>query len=386
MFASTDAVKTPKIGLIATLLSTVQTYRGAGIHIYSHQLLHHLPQQDRSLQYLAFTGDKDFVAPTGMVLHESTFPIRHPYGRILWEQTIVPLTMRGQHVDLAHGLAYAIPRIFSIPSVVTVHDLSFLHYPQIFRPTNRLYLSRITALSCKRARRVIAVSQATKADLQRLLHIPATKIDVIYNGVDSMYRHLSSEEVATYRKQKGWPKRFILTLGTLEPRKNHVALFEAYAQYRQLSRHPLPLLVGGGKGWHYGTIFKRVDELNLQSHVHFLGFVPAEALPWLYNAASLFVYPSLYEGFGLPVAEAMACGTPAITSTASSLPEVAGKAALVIDPDDTDALASAMMNVLENDDQSLEMRNMGFLQSRRFSWDTTASDTAALYRRVMERV
>jgi glycosyltransferase involved in cell wall biosynthesis len=173
-------------------------------------------------------------------------------------------------------------------------------------------------------------------------------------------------------------------VGTLEPRKNHLGLIEAYARYRRMTKTPLPLLIGGGKGWHFDEIFHRVQALGLEEAIRFLGFVPWEDLPWLYNAAALFVYPSRYEGFGLPVAEAMRCGTPVITSNVSSLPEVAGDAALTIAPDEHEALAQAMLRILHTEpERQAIMRRKGQKQAARFSWERTAQQTAALYAHVL---
>lgn len=374
----------PRIGLLATLLSTTQSYRGAGIHTYCHQLLQHLPEQCKQTELLAYVADANYQTSSGVLLRKLPARIQNPFARIIWEQSALPLAARRDHLDLLHGLAYAVPITTSVPTIVTVHDLSFILYPEAFRRGNRQYLSRITSQSCRRARRVIAVSEATARDLVQILNISADKIDVVYNGVDSRFRPLSDAEVSAYRSQAGWPERFILMLGTLEPRKNHLMVLEAYAQYRRLAHQPLPLLIGGGKGWYYDTIFQRAEALHLEEHVHFLGFVPSEALPWLYNAASLFVYPSRYEGFGLPLAEAMSCGTPAITSTASSLPEVAGAAAVTIEPDDPAAMAQAMAQVLDSPGQMQRLREAGLKQSKRFRWPITAKETAAVYTRVLE--
>ena len=369
------------MGLIATLLSTAASYRGAGIHIYSRQLLHHLAEQGRQIAFRAFVGDPAYQPPVGLPTYRSARAGANPMSRIIWEQTALPILARRQHIALWHGMAYALPLGSSVPGVVTVHDLSFLRYPQAFNTSNRFYLTRIVALSCRRARRVIAVSQATAAEVHELLGISHSKIDVVYNGVDDEFRQIPHSEVQARREQAGWPQRFILSVGTLEPRKNYPALIRAYARYRQTSSRPLPLLIGGGKGWRYDEIFALVNELQLEDSVRFLGYLPAEQLPWLYNAATLFVYPSLYEGFGLPVAEAMACGTPAITSTASSLPEIAGEAALTVAPDASDELAEAMRDVLSSEERMHTMQQAGLTQARRFQWQTTAAQTAAVYAR-----
>ncbi len=373
----------PRIGLIATLLSTRQSYRGAGIHTYSHQLLRHLPREGRRLSYIAFVNDPDYAPPDDVSLHRAPQWSQRPSLRIAWEQTALPLAARRGQVDLQHGLAYVLPLASGAPGVVTVHDLTFRLFPDAFGVGNRLYLSTMTALSCRRARRVIAVSQATARDVEHLLHIARDRIDVVYNGVDEAFAPRPRPEVEAYRREAKWPDRFILSVGTIEPRKNYLTLLDAYALYRRSAAAPLPLLIGGGRGWAYEAVFARVQALALEPFVHFLGFVAGDVLPWLYNAASLFVYPSLYEGFGLPVAEAMSCGVPAITSTASSLPEVAGSAAVTVSPHDAEALAAAMVAVLVDTDRQDAMRQAGLAQSERFRWPVTAAATAAVYERVL---
>ncbi len=368
---------------MATLLSSSPDYRGAGIHQYSQALLVHLPQQAPQFAYHAFLMDRAFTA-AGVTLHRATRLSAHPPQRILWEQVQVARLARRLGLSLIHGFAYALPMVLAIPAVVTVHDLTFIRFPQAFPKSKQQYLARMTARSCRQARAVIADSQATARDLTSLLGVPVSKIQVIHPGVDARYRPLPPAEVEAWRRRQGWPRRFLLMVGTLEPRKNHLGLIEAYAIYRAQARRPLPLLIGGGKGWHYQQIFERVQTLGLEDSVHFLGFVPWDALPWLYNAATLFVYPSRYEGFGLPVAEAMRCGTPVITSTASSLPEVAGDAALTIDPDDPDALARALVQVTETEPERLaRMRDQGLAWSQRFRWEATARQTARVYARVL---
>ncbi len=383
--AITENLARPRIGLLATLLSTSQNYRSAGLNTYSHQLLHHLPERCKQFEFLTYVGDASYRARPGLLLRQPRIPTQRPIARIFWEQARLPQAIRRDRLSLLHGLAYATPLFAGIPIVVTVHDLSFLLYPQSFRPGNRLYLSRITAQSCHRARRVIAVSKATANDLVHLLGVPETKIDVVYNGVDEIYSPLPVAEVEAYRRQAGWPESFMLIVGTLEPRKNHLGLLDAYDRYRRSVQNPIPLLIGGGKGWYFENVFERVKALGLEQYVHFLGFVPLTDLPWLYNAASLFVYPSVYEGFGLPVAEAMACGTPVITSSVSSLPEVAGDAAWMVDPDDSEALALAMTAVLNDSERSDAMRTAGLTHAAQFRWTATADATAAVYAHALEK-
>jgi glycosyltransferase involved in cell wall biosynthesis len=191
---------------------------------------------------------------------------------------------------------------------------------------------------------------------------------------------LPAGEVAAFRREEGLPDRFILFVGTLEPRKNVVGLVEAYAR---LPKDRPPLLLVGGKGWLYDEIFARVEALGLSEEIRFAGYVPVDALPWWYNAAEIFVYPSLYEGFGLPPLEAMACGTAVISSRASSLPEVVGQAGLLVDPAEPDALAQAMEHVLTDKEMRKEMQSAGLAQAQNFTWSSTARQTVESYRRAL---
>jgi glycosyltransferase involved in cell wall biosynthesis len=384
---------TRRVGLNAQLLSLTQTYRGAGINGYIYQLLRHLPAAEKDgspgtpeLSYTAFLRDADFEAPPGLAVSRARWDTRGPWRRILWEQTYLAAVTR--KMDLVHGLAFAVPFMSSCPTVVTVHDLSFLRHPSAFRPFNRTYLSLITQASTRRAARVIAVSASTRQDVITLCGVPAEKVVVVPNGVTPEFSPADPAEVSAFRQRKGLPERYILFLGTLEPRKNLVRLLDAYALLHaraQGASAPAvpPLVIAGGKGWFYQEIFARVSALGLIGQVTFPGFVPAEELPWWYRGAALFVYPSLFEGFGLPVLEAMACGTPTITSRASSLPEVAGDGAIMVDPEDVEDLAEAMYQVLTTPDLARQLHATGLRQASRFPWSLTAAATREVYRSVL---
>ena len=388
---------TRRIGLNAHLLSLTRSYRGAGINGYIYQLLRHLPVVadggQPGLQDLAFTAflhDPGFAALPGLSVSRSHWDTRSPWRRIIWEQTCLAAISR--EVNLIHGLAFAAPLASSCPTVVTVHDLSFLRYPSAFRPFNRSYLSLITKASTRRATRVIAVSASTRQDIINLIGVPAERVIVVPNGVNPEFSPADPVDVSDYRQRVGLPGRYMLFLGTLEPRKNLVRLLEAYALLR--SRDPddsanisaptiPPLVIAGAKGWFYQEIFTRVTDLGLADQVIFPGFVPAEELPWWYRGAELFVYPSLFEGFGLPVLEAMACGTPTITSRASSLPEVAGDGAILVDPEDVALLAEAIHRVLTTPSLAGQLRTAGLRQAARFPWERTAAATREVYRSVL---
>jgi len=375
------------IGLNAHLLSLAETYRGAGINRYIHNLLTHLPLVDPDNRYTVFLGDRRFTS-SDLALKLSRLPTHKPVVRIFWEQAVQPFALKKEGVDLLHALAFVTPLLSPCPSVVTIYDLGFLLYPESFKRSKRFYLSLFTRLSARRARRIIAISESTKRDVVHLLGVSPERVEVIYCGIEGAFHPMPQDQVAAFRSKRGLPERFILFVGTIEPRKNLTTLLEAYAMLRRDVRDQeignLHLVIGGAKGWFYQDVFARVEELGLEGEVMFPGYIPAGELPLWYNAAELFVYPSLYEGFGLPPLEAMACGTPVVASNTSALPEVVGEAGLTVDPLDVEGLAEAMRRVLGDEAFRQEMRERGLRRAEGFSWTKTAQETVQVYRRAME--
>jgi glycosyltransferase involved in cell wall biosynthesis len=368
------------VGVNAHLLSLAESYRSAGISWYIQNLLRHLPEVDPTFRYAVFLGEKRYVGVPGLQLRVSRLPTHRPPVRILWEQALQPWALRREDVDLLHGMALVGPLATQCPFVVTIHDLSFVRYPQNFQGLKRRYLQTFTRLSVRRARRVIAISENTKRDIVQHYGVEPTKVDMIHYGLDPIFKPLPAESIERFRSEKGLPDRFILFVGTLEPRKNVARLIEAYAR---LPENRPALVLVGGKGWLYDEIFHRIRALGLEDEVLFAGYVPAEQLPYWYNAAELFVYPSLYEGFGLPPLEAMACGTPVMTSSVSSLPEVVGRAGCLVDPLDAEALTYAMHRLLRDPDERAKMSEAGLARARAFSWRDAAQKTVETYRRAL---
>jgi glycosyltransferase involved in cell wall biosynthesis len=287
-------------------------------------------------------------------------------------------------VDLFHEPDFVLPPTLPrTPTVLTVHDLTFIRDAESALPKLRRYLNRVVPRSVARATHVLADSKATKNDLVEFFHTSAEKITVLYGGVDARFAPVRDpERLAAVRARCGiGPGPFILGLGTLQPRKNYLRLIRAYSRLRPLASD-LSLIIVGGKGWLYDSIFAEVQQLGLEGCVIFPGFVDDEDLPALYSAAAVFAFPSLYEGFGLPVLEAMACGTPVVTSNTSSLIEVGGDAALLIEPASVDAIADAMRRILEDADLRRQLVQRGFQQARRFTWDKAASQLKEIYERI----
>lgn len=373
------------VGLNAHLLSLGRNYRGAGINWYIYNLLRHLPQVAGHFRYTAFLSERRFLPEPPLTVGWSRLPTVRAPVRIFWEQAIQPVALRRARVDLLHAMAFVSPLVLPCPAVVTVYDLSFLHFPASFRPLNRLYLRLFTGWSVRRARRVIAISESTRQEVVRLLGKPAEQVDVIYCGVDERFHPQDPSAVAAFRRDKGLPEQFVLFLGTLEPRKNIVSLLEAYARLVASDGGSVPaLIVAGGKGWFYEDIFAAVERLDLTDRVILAGYVPEEEKPLWYNTAELFVYPSLFEGFGLPPLEAMACGTPVIVSDTSSLPEVVGDAGIKVPPGNVAALADAMAAMLCDPAVRAEWKQRGLAQAARFSWRETAQQTIHVYERALD--
>jgi glycosyltransferase involved in cell wall biosynthesis len=366
-----------RIALNAQLLSFSDDYRSGGISRVIYHLLAELGRDPRGHTFDAFVPE----SPTSngwsnVAFHESGPRTKRPSLRILWEQTAFARELRHLRPDLLHGTAYALPVGWTGPSVITIYDLSFLLFPRAFKAANRVYLAAATRAAARRARRILTISEYGRRDIVRLLSVPEAYVDVTYPAVEERFRRLPDEDVAAFRLARGLPEAFVFALGTLEPRKNLTGLLHAYAR---LSKPRPPLYIAGGAGWRFSPIFDTVGRLHLEDEVRFLGFVPEDELPLWYNAARLFAFPSLYEGFGLPVLEAMACGAPVITSTAASLPEVGGKAAVLVPPNDTERIAQEMQRVLDDPQVQVELRAAGRIQASRFSWRAMADQTVASY-------
>jgi glycosyltransferase involved in cell wall biosynthesis len=374
--------------LNAQLISDQSNYRGAGVNNYARRLLAALGAValagETACRFTAFVHTPQF-APAGVEIAASRLPLERPEARIAWEQTLLPWELTRRRADLVHGLVNVLPLGTRVPGVVTVHDLSFVRTPQMLPPLKRAYLTRLCAASVARARAVIAVSGQTADDVVRCFGAPPAKVHVVHNGVGPEFTPGEPQRIARFRREKGLPAQFVLYLGTLEPRKNLELLLRAFARWRGIAGAPaadVKLVLAGGKGWYYDTIFAQAGALGLADAVLFPGFVPPAELPDWYRAAAAFVYPSLFEGFGLPVLEAMACGAPVICSQVPSLLEVAGNAALAVPPTDEDAWAHALHLLYEQPALAADLSRRGLQQAAQFSWRHSAQRTIQVYNEV----
>ena len=299
----------------------------------------------------------------------------------LWENFFLPLRLFWNQIDIFHGPAFLIPSLYRHrASVVTVHDLVAYSYPHTIPIKYKYYMRMLIRAATLRADKVLVDSYSVKNELMDRLKVPEEKIHVVPLGVSPSYRVVNNRNLIKSVKEKyGIKKDYILQVGNIEPRKNLPRLFNAFSLVKEKTNNSYQLVNVGKKGWLYKEIFEMLNKYGLQEDIIFTEYVPEEDLVLLYNGAELLAYPSLYEGFGLPILEAMSCGTPVITSNVSSMPEVAGKAALLIDPLNGEEIAWAIHKVLTDTELKNRLKNSGLERTAFFSWEKTARQTLEVY-------
>jgi glycosyltransferase involved in cell wall biosynthesis len=290
------------------------------------------------------------------------------------DQTIGP-------AEIFHATDHLLPYLARTRSVFTLHDLTALKFPTTHTQLNRRFLQLMLPHFLRAAEVVIADSYCTQQDALQLYGLSAERVRVVHLGVDEHFKPASAVSTQTVQERYQLPDRFILAVSTIEPRKNLIVLLEACRELRQQNPQ-LQLVIAGKRGWHSEPFFERLQVLGLTEQVKLLGFVPDEDLPALYSLAVAFAFPSIYEGFGLPVLEAMACGTPVISSNASSLPEVAGEAAIQIAPTEVRDWMQALEQISNDAGLRASLRERGLKQVTRFTWEATARQTYAIYQEV----
>lgn len=357
-----------------TIDYTAAAQQGAGIGRYTRELICALARLDHTTPYtLLIRGRVDFA--DGLADFPPNFRVRRiPIANVqflrLWRLGVpLPVDWLAGQATVYYSPDFILPPVWRGRTLLTVHDLSFIRSPETADARLRAYLNKAVPASVARADHVLADSAATARDVVDLLGADPAKVSVLYAGVSPRFRRIEDPTtLAAVRARYKLDGPFILGLGTLEPRKNLPRLIEAFARLRHQGL-PHTLALAGGRGWMYDPIFTQVEKLGLQSVVRFLGFVADDDLPALYSLADAFAFPSLYEGFGLPPLEALACGTPTVVSTTSSLPEVVGEAALLVSPTDVEALAAALYRLVSDTGLRAALREAGPTQARRFSWD-----------------
>lgn len=364
--------------------------QGAGIGRYVRELVRALALQDTKTPYRLFVaGAERGALPVVPGANFSWHPTRITprwFAR-LWHRLQVPLPVEvfTGRVPLFHATDFTLPPTLpGTKTLLTVHDLSFVRAPETTTPVLKAYLDTVVPRSVRRATHVLADSQATKDDLIELYGTPPEKVTVLLGGVNREFAPVADADLRrAVRRRYAIPDNpYIFSVGTVQPRKNYARLIEAVAALGA-QFDDVHVVIAGGRGWLEGPIYATVELCGLTERVHFIGFARDEDLPALYAGAACLAYPSLYEGIGLPVLEAMACGTPVVTSAISSMPEIAGDAALLIDPYSVDELAEALRRLLTDEALRHDLIARGFDQAAYFTWERAAQQLITVYRQLM---
>jgi len=351
-----------------------------GIGTYIRNLLRHLARLDRQTEFVIFCRpeDRETLATVG----ENFRPVPETSGNYsIAEQIKIPWALRREGVTLFHAPHYVLPPLVGCRSVVTIHDVIHLMFPQYL--PNRLAFSYAKASitqAAQRATRVMTVSESSKRDILRFVDTEPDKIDVIYNAYDErLAMEPREQDVVRVRERFQLSDEFVLYAGNVKPHKNLERLIDAFALVRKKGLDHLRLVLIGDEISKYTALRRAVHQHQLHKYVRFLGYMPEETLAVMYRLAGVFVFPSLYEGFGLPPLEAMASGTPVVTSNVSSLPEVAGDAAVLVDTYDPQAIADGIYRVLTDERLRRAMVHKGIARARQFSWEQSARRVRAIY-------
>ncbi len=360
-------------------LSAIQSTK-SGVDWYTHRVIQEMmdllaPDEQLYLYSNRETGfEQEAANRANVYIHRSNFMYQEP-----WRQFILPLLLRQHNIDVCFFTNFVLSIAATCPMVLTIHDLSFRLFPRTHSLRNVVWARSLVPISTRRSKRIIAVSNNTKLDLVRLMNVPSWKVEVIHEGAPEEFNPEPTDEDEEAMGHYGIIKPYVLFVGTLEPRKNLNFLIRSFDQVAK-ARPDVHLVLAGRRGWMAQAIFDELERRDLLGRVHITGYVRERFLPALYRQASAFVYPSLYEGFGLPPLEAMSSGTPVIVSRSSSLPEVVGDAGLFVNPLDTNELAEAMNSILSDDGLAAELRRKGLERAAGFSWKKAAGQTLDILR------
>ena len=370
-------MKIYQAGLIGFDATPLETPRRSGVGNYTAQLLSALTARndDRRYALLASRTLNGHTLPNTLCRIGPTFP-----NRSVWMQWVLPHVLDRLQPQLCHFTNSIAPLKAPCPIVLTLHDMSlFLHANM--HPLKSLLVARpIVPIAARRAAAIITVSQHAKQDIVNVLRVPPDKVHVVYEAAAPQYRIIDDEcELDRVRRKYDLHQPFVLYVGTIEPRKNLSRLVQAFARAR---RSPTQLVLVGQLGWKYAALLKQIDALQLGTAVRLIGYVPDDDLPALYSLARVFAFPSIYEGFGLPIVEAMACGTPVLTSNQSSMIELGDGAAQLVDPFSVKAIADGLRQMLSDATLRAELRCAGFERAAQFSWTRAAEETVKVYEQI----
>ncbi|MGI6711967.1 MAG: glycosyltransferase family 4 protein [Bacillota bacterium] len=357
-------------------------YRGTGIGTYTFQLINHLKRRTEADQYRLFWPGEEYV---GLDIYDEEKLRQIESGSNYWEEYYLPGQLEKEKIDIYHvpQNGIGLPGVKKCKEVVTIHDLIPYIYPEtVGKGYLKTFLSEMPKI-IDRADRVITVSHCSKKDIEYIFKYPGDRIDVIYEAPEPIYQPRDEKACRQFlADQYGISQDFILYVGGFSPRKNVKALLTAYAYIQDDLRKPCLLVLPGRRQKEFDQIDIMINALDLKRKVVFPGFVPVRHLPYFYQCAQLFVYPSFYEGFGLPPLEAMACGTPTLAADTSSIPEVVGQSAILFNPFNALDLAEKILYVLSHWEVRDELRKKGLNQARKFSWSQNAAETVKVYQKI----
>ena len=374
--------------------------RSGGVGIYAANLLKYLLKIDKNNEYNAYSFFYNCLPSNWK--HKKIIDEFRKYGKVNFSQINLPTSILKRKwnnasiekkekllggVDIIHSTAYVIPELFNARLVVTIHDLSFLIFPEYHTKENyELVLSNLIYLN-SRPDMVICDSWQTKKDVIKYFHVPEEKLSVIYLGVNDSFREeIDSDFRKKILEKYGLTGKYLLCVASIEPRKNFLRIINAFSEFiKQEEYKKYSLVCVGGKGWKNIEIYSLVKQKNLEGKIKFLRSIEEYELAPIYNQAEIFLYPSLYEGFGLPVLEAMACAVPVITSNVSSLPEVASGAAILVNPYSEKQIYKAILHLVENKNKREQLIDMGLKNIKKFSWENTAKQTLNIYQQIYKK-
>jgi glycosyltransferase involved in cell wall biosynthesis len=351
-----------------------------GVGYYTEHLLHHLVKECTDDEIIVVSNrpvDTTYPLPPGIRVVTSTSRV----PRLVWMQMLAPRLLRRLRVDVAHFTNGMVPVALSVPTVVTIHDMSLTMFPK-YHPPRRVLLNRpLVDVAARRADAIITVSESAKRDIVRLYGSQAERIHVVHEAAAPAFQPIRDPAVLErVRRRYDLAERFILYVGTIEPRKNLPKLIEGFASRRKSGQLPHQLVCAGPYGWLSRDIEDLIDRLQIEDAVRFTGYVPFDDLATLYSLAEMFVFPSLYEGFGLPVIEAMACGTPVVTGHVAALDEIGGGALEQVARLDADSLGDAIVRLAGDPGRREMLSARGLQRAHMFSWERAARETLKVYR------
>jgi glycosyltransferase involved in cell wall biosynthesis len=365
----------------------------AGVGVYALNLIKHLSLIDDDFHCYVLVQDDDTSLDdidnsTVSIIKVKARLFRNFILRALLEQLYIPCLAFKLRVNVVHSLHYSFPLFLTAKKVVTVHDMSFFKYSKLYEPAKVFYFKTFIKMSSLLVDKIICVSESTRKDYVSKFDSARNKTEVIYHACSNEFTpntpNIDDRAVSSVKSKYGIDSKYFLFIGTLEPRKNITAIIKAFDRFNNQNSN-YKLVMVGKKGWYYKEIFELVKRLDLSDRIIFTGFIPEKEKPSLLVGATAFIYPSIYEGFGIPVLEAIACGTPTVTSNVSSIPEVAGDAALLVNPENSDEIFVAINKIVNDPDLRRDLKMRSLRQAEKFSWNNTAKETLVVYKDIAYR-